>query len=1354
MGDEAPRVNLDGSQVSNKNFDEKMIETVNSEQLDSTKGKPDAPEQDPRPMMDHIREVNEDNDNSNPKTASLQRPDKQSDKHRSESGAEAEAELPATGVLADSAPLNEPTFMKEAREQKKETAGGLGGFDSKLKQNLHHPKPKQRPQTSSAKPVKQEVYEVKKKLPIPHFGLKKKKKPEPIPIATILSKKGIAAEPPKPAAEKKQSGAPAPQPAAAEGQVSEEPELKESLEFGKFLKLMQKKVKTEIREIEDQNKWKPKKPKELTQAEVHKNMLEREDALIKKDLLDPMRMMLEEMRKQDLEKAKRDLEAFREKHAIKYPKPKPKEKPPAPEIPKPPEVYKDPIAEANAAIRAGAWKKRDKPKDPAPPQQGEKKSDAGPAEAQTGLFEIAEKEAGDQYVPISKPTLALGQPAEDVNADFGGRAPPEEHPLKNLSENLSKIEAKQAGQAPDFRISSGRQTAKAKAGTKEHRYVEDKKAIFADFKKKEEKLKKLDEEIYVDQLMGQRVKNPKVQEVDLQARQLEEKFLLREKKEDLEKQNLMDVLAAKNKLYRYGEPQKKEVPAPADPGAAKPGFRVRVGAGVLGELERDAQAAEKKDKAVRAKEIARVSLARKELDQLGNEAFKERLKSERELLKKRIELEQERLRELRRQKAKPANEAEAKLQEDQKQKAQAALSALREVDSEEEEAAPGPQPEAPGEAAPKHRLKLKHALKLKDYIAKIDQTNQGMIEHIQERDVAYQELKRHYDEIVAAEARREDQDTRAELEALAGRLGVQHLYSLLAKGDKDAPFIKLSQVPKNLRDAQGLSHQEKKLLKACLCREAGEYLTYNRLESLLLGQEEGAEFRVAKSEQEIENDHRLAQFLESLEAMQRELEDFRGEVDARTIEEYDAAKAIFRFKKRLAKGLLGMGEVMDLIFGRTDALIAQLDGQDSREHMFRELREVDSKNNQKLDQVAGLYQQVLRDYDETRDQMHVQEAFVLGDIEELELREKSLADAALAAAHKVLTLDFHKRNNVLDAIAALGSTKKSVLLVQAWFRGWKARRLYGAKKSMRQRVVFLIRRYAARFKRRSLFKAFREALENLALKRLFAGFKAIAQSPEALYVSRVSASSVRRLERHRRELLLQDEEQSRRPTEANRSAAGPPDARGTASEQGQEEAGFEFESQDEGDQAFAPQPQTQAAFEGKSIYYAIALQRLSRAARGKHNPEKFWLDDRTEIENCMLCHIKKIRIAQPDDIQPLLCLDCFEEGNLNRRRVRHYRSLRTRKAEPASLSEERLLQHARAALLKIQRARKDLFEICRFWDPDGRGSIELGDLDLIVDRLKMLSQPEKDALRTHLGSQQRGGLLAYEAALRELTSKN
>ena len=123
MGDEAPRVNLDGSQVSNKNFDEKMIETVNSEQLDSTKGKPDAPEQDPRPMMDHIREVNEDNDNSNPKTASLQRPDKQSDKHRSESGAEAEAELPATGVLADSAPLNEPTFMKEAREQKKQMFG-------------------------------------------------------------------------------------------------------------------------------------------------------------------------------------------------------------------------------------------------------------------------------------------------------------------------------------------------------------------------------------------------------------------------------------------------------------------------------------------------------------------------------------------------------------------------------------------------------------------------------------------------------------------------------------------------------------------------------------------------------------------------------------------------------------------------------------------------------------------------------------------------------------------------------------------------------------------------------------------------------------------------------------------------------------------------------------------------------------------------------------------------------------------------------------------------------------------------------------------------------------------------------
>ena len=35
VGDELPKVNLEGSQVSNRNFDEKMIETVNSEQLDS-----------------------------------------------------------------------------------------------------------------------------------------------------------------------------------------------------------------------------------------------------------------------------------------------------------------------------------------------------------------------------------------------------------------------------------------------------------------------------------------------------------------------------------------------------------------------------------------------------------------------------------------------------------------------------------------------------------------------------------------------------------------------------------------------------------------------------------------------------------------------------------------------------------------------------------------------------------------------------------------------------------------------------------------------------------------------------------------------------------------------------------------------------------------------------------------------------------------------------------------------------------------------------------------------------------------------------------------------------------------------
>jgi len=1341
VGDEPPRVNLDGSQVSNKNFDEKMIETVNSEVVDSTKAKQDT-ERDTRPKMDDIREVNEDNDNSNPKTASQKNQDKLSSKHKSES------EAPAIVPLADSAPLNEPTFMKDAREEKKPPAG-LGGFESKLKQNLQHPKPKQRPQTStSSKPVKQEVYEVKKKQPIPHFGLKKKK-PEAIPIADLLSKKGITAGLPKPPVEKKQQEQAPANPPSSEGQEREvSPDLKESIEFGKFLKLMHKKVKTDLKEIEDQNKWKPKKPKEITEVEVHKNQLEREDNLIKKDLLDPIRQMLDEMRKQDIEKAKRELEEFREKNAIKYPKPKQKPKPPTPEQTKPQEPIKDPIAEANAAIRAGAWKKKDKPKDAQP--QAEDSKPAVEATPQGGLFEIAETDGGDQYVPISKPTKALGQPSDDLGADLDHPAAAEEHPLKNLSENLSKLDAKPSKQNQDFRISSKPLSKQKNSTKKDQRHLEDKKTIFNDYKKKEEKLKQLDEEIYIQQMMGQKIKKSKVQEVDLQIKQLEDKFHLRENREDLEKNNLMDVLSAKNKLYRHGEQPQKP---PAD--TAKPGFQVRIGVGVQGELERDTQTADKKDKAVRAKEVARVNLTKRDLDQLGKDAFKDRLKQERELLRKRIELEQERLRELRKANYKSKNEEPLKQQEDQKLKSEAALNALREVASEEEEEQPATQP-TEAEAAPKKRLKLKHALKLKDYTSKIRQANQDMIEHIKDRDLAYQELKQHYDDIISAEARREDQDNRAALQSLANRVGVLTLYTLLAKGDKDAPFIKTSQIPKHLRDCHDLSHLEKRLLKTYLCRDAGDFITFNKFESLLMGSDEGKEFLVAKSEREIENDFKLSQFLDLLEAVQRELDEFQAEVEDRMIDQYDAAKSVMRFKKRLTKNMLQMSEMMEIIFSRTDDLIEQLNGLDSREKMFRDLREVDLKNNQKLDQVAGLYQQVIRDYDENSEQMKVQDIFVLEDIEEIERREKNITNAALEATNKVLILEFHKKNTVLDAISIMGNTKKSVLLVQAWYRGWKARKLYGVKRSMRQRVIHLIRRYIARFKRRSLFKAFREVLENLVMKRLFIGFKAIALDPDALFVSRVSLTSVRRLEKHRKGNQNQnqnDDAQSERPSEANRSNKGPTEDRDAASHEDEEM--FQIESQDAGDQATAPQKhQQQTCFEGRAIYYATFLQRLSRAARGKLNPEKFWLDSETATETCMLCHIKKIRVAQPDDIQPLLCLDCFEEANLNRRRVRRYRCLKVRRAEPASLADEALVQHARKVLQKIQRARKDLFEICKLWDADGSGWIELADMDYIVDRLKMLSQTEKDALTAHVSSQQRDGRLAYRAVLEELSSKN
>ena len=1309
LGDEKPKVNMEGSQVSNQNFDEKMIETVNSEVIESGVGKIEFSEKNPKLMMENIGEEIEENDNSNPKSKSSK---------KQESSKEEEVKAGESGEMENKRakseneePLNEPTFLKEDKP-----IGGLGGFESRLKnnntKNLQNDKrtgskqqSKNRPASAIKKPEKQAEIVPKKKEKIPHFNLKKKVEPKNIPVADLLKRvngqESNKEETRKVEIPRQDIKSLSPEQAQA---------MKESMDFAKFLKKMEKKVKEDLNEIEDKKKWKPKKHKEISSIEVQKKQAARENELITKELLNPIQMMLDEMRKKDIEEAKKKLEEFQAKNGIKYPVPKKKAKPDPPKPQAPPEPVRDPVADANAYIRSGNWKKKKK-EDPNP-EVSKKEGE----EEEPGLFTVAENEAGDENAPMSKPTHALAgilEVRDDQDASVMEKSDHLGHdPLKNLSENLSKMEndSKPPTKAaqPSYRIKSSKK--------KGENVSTEKTLVYAAFKKKQEEIRKKDEAIVLDEMISAKVKNPKLVAVDRHLKKLEEDFSLKAAREEEEKKKAMDALNTKNKLYRYeglekGEKRKgdeKRLKEAEEKGVGgRKGFEVRVGVGVCGELERGVGEASRKDELVRAREVARARLKRKENESEGNESFKRRIREEREMLRKRVELEKEKLRLMREENYK--GRGSNKKEEGEKMK-ESLVERIVEEDLEVEEE------EIEGEApARKKRLKMKHAMKLKGYVQTMKKINEGLSEQIRERDAAYDLLKAEFEEILRAERELEKQENREIIAGIISKVPVGRLYSLL-KGD--AVLLKTTSLARQMREIPELTTKEKRALRSVLCGEGETLYTLVRFETVLEMEEEGNGFGVVKTRQEIEEDEKLNDYLEDLEKMGESLDGFESEIIEREIESFEAARKVMGFKKKQRRQMMMLVEIMEVVAARAEDLEKQLsaDAAGGQAEIMAEAEEADARNQAKLARAEKAYHGALLGFEETMEKdLLVRDPFSLGNAEEEEKKEIDFARAAFESAQKIHGVGFREKNSVMNFISHTGKVKKSALLVQAWYRGWKARREYGVKRAMRQRVWYLVRRYLERWKKRWAER--RELEENEKSERNESGLE----------------------EEDKQEGEIEEEQEEH------------------------DKSGFQVEEVEEGDQAVGQNNvsgkavQNQGTFDGKEIYIGVRVQRSYRRYMGKKNPEEFWVSSTKKTDKCMMCILKVIRVVQQDSLFPLLCKECFEEFNLTRKKVRNWKELvQTKKDKDlGQLDQVTILKACLEIYSKILLAKKDLLKQFQSLDPGKTGTVQVEEAEDVVSRLKMLPEPQKQLLMTFFNSQQHsGGKLDYMEVLQLLSASN
>lgn len=1323
VGSEMPKVNLENSGVSNRNFDEKMISTVNSEQVESQadqkqKNADEAALKKDKKSMEGIKEESGDNSNSQNKTSS--------NKQKGTQG---------TGGLEE--PLNQPTFLESNNQikpnfkQQARDPSSKKFVASNVKTSVPASFQKKDAErgNSTALASKQKKPPVDepppKKSKLPDFGLKAVKPPKPIKAEVLLAQAGV-----------------------------EDPNTQTG-DFGALLTALTKKVKRELKEIESAQDTKTFKEKKET--DLQKDLLERERIGFMKEFINKVKLDEDEKRKKEIEEAKQKLEEFRKKNGVQYPPVKTKPKPPLVEKAKPAEPAKDLIAEANNYIRAGAWRKM-KPSEEKK-AASEKGQDAKKQEGE-GLFEVAEEAVGDNNMPGMRPAVHRPQEPDD---DFDGAdlaenidQKPEDDDFKpfhgdvglaNLAENQS--EAFFDGIPKGMHPEKSPQPAKNKTGALKKSHLvgkNEKKTVFMNYKQKEAERQRKAEEALMQEAWDKKVKKAKVA-----VKQTEEEFRIAQDLEEKEKRERLDRYSQGHNTLRYGKQSPHEAGSQAEDKKAKHSeFKLRVGTGVPGVLTQKIETYQHRDIKFRAIEIAKAHEDAQRAKLQEQELFKERLKREKQYLKERALREQEHLRALQAEKVRKNKGDEKKADEEQPKPV---VNAFYEQSVEGEQGAAfgvSEAPEADGQIEAKSgpNLKLKHSLKLKAFIQKLVEINNGMIDQIKQRDQEYEQLRKEYETMAINQRKEEDKEKRAIIDSALKKMPVIKLFDLL-RGDSS--LVRTAQISRHFRDTDELSMVEKKVLKELFSGCGHELLTFTQFEAILKEDELQENLKVAKGAAEIEEDNKLVKFMYQLEDFNDRVTDFNSSVESREIDSFDAYNKIIVLKKEQMNYLASIPQMMDSLTKRLNGLIDTMSQSEEHDNFLVGFEEVDKTNKEKLGKLQSVYHDALNEFDETDTRLKNLQLFDIKDFEELQIKERSLASAAFEATSAIHKIGFKQKNDILNFIAFAGKEKKSALLIQAWFRGYKARKTYGAKKCFRQRLWYLVNRWIKRFRKRAATKMIPELLDSFYRAKLHLALRKINNEripkPFDRKLSELTlkmlSSRLAREDLNRIEFDLSGQGSQLVGDQALPGHNGLKESYLSLGKQKSLVKEYDEQSAENASEIYEERlPNKIAWVDGQAIYYALILQRYYRFYRKKDNPEVFFVSPYEAVDKCRLCQLAPVRVVVPETHICLYCTSCFTEMNAQNKKTRKFKLLKANPRAPRGLSDNQMIERAKEVFTKITKVR-DFEVLCRAWDYDSSGLIQMDDLEMLVDRLKMITQTEKTLFLKVCASQQDAGHVDY-----------
>ena len=1350
VGDNVPKVNLEGSDVSNRNFDEKMIDTVNSELINSVQNKDQRDQvKKPGPPMPNIGEINE-------------------------------------------GPSNEPVIYEDngfKPNYKKNTGAGLPRPSTAGATK----KPSIQPKAANNKPQVPQV--PKKKIPIPQEAkVVRKQKAETPQITTkeILERKGIELNPIEP---RVKPNLPNQAKAHDESTSKKKPVKAEGLgaeanQFNDFLQAMTKKVKEEIRDIEEKAKWKPLHPKKTTTtADVERKLAEKNIAEAFQEYLDPKKQAEDEQRKVEMEAAKNRLEELKKINAIGKDKNSDNKAKVGRET-KSSVNYLDVKGSANQNIRGQVYKKKsdNKPEEIEPPinppatdaqttpgEQNEQPTDGlqmpnfddipGTFDADPAVEEPQNTNVSDNNKLVSRPIKpAVASNLDDIQENQSQQLPASNYVPGDFPSNINFSNAGNI-------LQKSRSPSKERFGSpqiNERNHVETKKKVMNEYKEKQLRIQEMDDKIFVDEEMEKRIKKDQKRQRSPQAAQMEDGFKLGQNEEKRARDNKLDKLGNINKQLRYGEI------ANYSAGIHSPGFEidkspyeVRIGTGILGKLETDTKVANLRDIKNRNLELKAVKDRERAAQLEANLGHFNDIAQMQQYLKKRKEQETIATEEIGKDRLEEGKKKVAALREKAKQgfgvdnpesegvvggrkktegKKRGIANENKEPDNmfSQEQETFGTQsspigiqkiPEETPEEEAKYKLKLRHSLKLKDYTNKMLSINSGLVEQIKTRDSVYKELKNRYDTELLEDKKKRNYERKGIIESIIDRKGLNWLFQLLsAKG----PVVKVVQVSKALRDTTELTTQEKKVIKEYLSGSTLEILTYNQFEILLKEEELDEVDRVVKTQKEIDIDSKLQKYLFDLEDFEHDLTEFKTVLESRDIDSVDAYNRIQSLKRKQKKHLGLLAEMIKIVLDRIEELALQVDEMEKDQDFIKDFENANKENAMKVKGLENTYGNTLRGFNDTDEVMKKLELFDFSQFESLHKKESEFALIAEAAVEKARQTKFKQADNALKFIAYLAKQKSSTVMIQAYFRGWKERKRVRELQTGKNKLKLIAKRLKNRHRRRVKRTAIVDLACGMEKLRVFDAFHTIA----------IKAGREERIPQFGRQLQGTT---LRFISSARQRNVNPAFSTQSVGDGDQVMPGVSKISQiEEGDsvdlnitQSMFPRASLGIEdVDGRDLYYAVMLQRIYRTHRGRENPEVFWIAPEISITKCRLCKVNKIRVCIQSNTWCLLCWVCFQEINSKMKRVRKFRYLRVRSVASNKMGNKALELKAAEVYSKIAKVR-NFRQICQAWDAEEKGWLSLSDVELLVERLRMITVVEKDLFLQFLKSRLDNDRLHY-----------